>query len=265
MPCISPIMVNNGRSVVSCGQCMPCRIKRQEEWTTRIIHEAKQFKDNCFITLTYAPEHYTGTVIKSDVQLFLKRLRKFVEPKKIRYISSGEYGDETNRAHYHFIIFGLPPTESTRTIIQACWRFGYVDEVLPFAIYRARYMAKYVVKKLTGQFGKEYYERECKEPEFMLMSKNPGIGYASAEQYISQWKKLGFCITSGKKRSIPQYYKNRFLTESERSALKERTPKQLSDVLETVMNAKTLKEKDLTRKQIQKNIVASMRQKKGVL
>jgi hypothetical protein len=42
---------------IPCGQCMECRLKRKADWATRIEKEAKLFPDNCFLTLTYAPEH----------------------------------------------------------------------------------------------------------------------------------------------------------------------------------------------------------------
>ena len=59
------------------------------------MHESSQF-----ITLTYAPENYpkNGSVSPREMQLFLKRLRRLVEPVQLRYYLVGEYGDHTQRA-----------------------------------------------------------------------------------------------------------------------------------------------------------------------
>lgn len=50
---------------IPCGQCSECRMKRKGDWATRIEKEAKLFTDNCFVTLTYSPEHLP--TIFSDV------------------------------------------------------------------------------------------------------------------------------------------------------------------------------------------------------
>ena len=79
---------------VACGQCIGCRLERSRQWAIRCVHEASLHPINCFITLTYSPEHEhrlyvpypdleTGEVIgnqlslrKDDFVLFMKRLRK---------------------------------------------------------------------------------------------------------------------------------------------------------------------------------------------
>jgi len=66
-----------------CGQCIGCRLERSREWAIRMVHEASMHEDNCFITLTYAPEYLPpdGSLVKSDFQKFMKRLRKQVKKK----------------------------------------------------------------------------------------------------------------------------------------------------------------------------------------
>src|SRR4051794_29862641 len=60
-----------------CGQCIGCRLERSRQWAIRCSHEAKLHEENCFITLTYAPEHLPpgGTLVVKDFQDFMKRLR----------------------------------------------------------------------------------------------------------------------------------------------------------------------------------------------
>lgn len=51
-------------------------------------------EENSFLTLTYNDKNLPegGTLNLEDIQLFMKRLRKFLEPKKIRFFQCGEYG-----------------------------------------------------------------------------------------------------------------------------------------------------------------------------
>jgi hypothetical protein len=122
---------------VKCNNCIGCRLDYSREWATRITHEAQLHDDNCFITLTYNDDNIPrdGSLVKKDIQNFIKRLRKSLEMpyclidekcrpvlykrgkkkgqpkmatstfKKIKYYYCGEYGDKNNRPHYHAIIF----------------------------------------------------------------------------------------------------------------------------------------------------------------
>ena len=92
-----------------CGQCIPCRINRKRLWTHRLMLESFSHSDATFVTLTYDPEKYSGESLRpEDVTKFLKRLRRKLEPKKLRYYLVGEYGDKTGRPHYHIALFGFP-------------------------------------------------------------------------------------------------------------------------------------------------------------
>ena len=96
-----------------CGQCIGCRLERSRQWAVRCMYEASLHTCNSFLTLTYDDDHIrwspvTGeqTLYKRDLQLFMKRLRKHLEPLKVRFFACGEYGDNTYRPHYHVILFG---------------------------------------------------------------------------------------------------------------------------------------------------------------
>lgn len=121
---------------IPCGHCIGCRLDYSRDWATRCVLEAKQYKYNVFLTLTYNDENlpYTylcdkidGTVtevpvlVRKDLQDFLKRLRfywdKNYDPSKpntpnfccessqIRVYYCGEYGEIGHRPHYHLILF----------------------------------------------------------------------------------------------------------------------------------------------------------------
>lgn len=165
-----------------CGQCMPCRIARTSEWVTRMLDESEG-KDSCFITLTYGegnlPEN--GTLVKRDLQLFIKRLRKFVEPVKIKYFACGEYGSKNDRPHYHLIVVGWKPDplrcsrpdrkNLSSVDIQDLWPFG-INVVGSVTSDSIQYVVGYVRKKIIGVGQKAEYSDRL--PPFQLQSQ--GIG-----------------------------------------------------------------------------------------
>lgn len=125
-----------------------------------------------FVTLTYNEENLpNGETLKpKDLQDFLKRLRKALDPQRIRYFGCGEYGEISNRPHYHLAIFGVGP-EDAESIDQA-WGRGY-SLTGDLTHDSAQYIAGYVAKKMTSpddpRLGGRY-------PEFARMSLKPGIG-----------------------------------------------------------------------------------------
>lgn len=155
-----------------CGQCMPCRINKQREWVARLQLELLTAPFSCFVTLTYAGEEGPARqwLQKEHAQLWIKRLREFVQPRRIRYFLVGEYGEENQRAHYHAILYGVHLAESA--VIEKSWPFGHV---LVGTAEQASlsYVCGYVTKKMTK---KDHRDLGGRPPEFALMSKKPGIG-----------------------------------------------------------------------------------------
>ena len=178
---------------VPCGQCIGCRLDYSKMWAMRCYHESRLHKHNCFITLTYDDEHVpwssvTGeqTLVKRDLQLFWKSLRKKFPDDKIRYFACGEYGDTTFRPHYHAIIFGIDFADKLlykrsglgfnyyiSPLLAETWKAGN-STCCDVSFDTCAYVARYVVKKLSGELGKEKYEGI--EKEFCVMSRRPGIG-----------------------------------------------------------------------------------------
>ena len=116
--CMSPLNIPHPtykksaiRLEVPCGKCHECQEQRREMWSLRLSEEAKDHLNTAFITLTYNDENMLwcgdyGTLQKKDLQDWLKRLRRQIEPLKIRYYAVGEYGTNTMRPHYHVLLFG---------------------------------------------------------------------------------------------------------------------------------------------------------------
>ena len=81
--------------------------------------ESQVHADNCFVTLTYddehlprphRPGHWMPSLSPYHVTNFIKRLRRHYEIP-IRYFLAGEYGNDSQRPHYHLALFGLSPLQ----------------------------------------------------------------------------------------------------------------------------------------------------------
>lgn len=173
----------SGRGLVhGCGQCLPCRINRRRTWTHRLLLEGLCHEKASFVTLTYEEER--DSLAPEEVQRWLKRLRKVVHPEKIRYFLCGEYGELSERPHYHAALFNYPAcvygssqfrNERCCTpcnVIRDTWGAGHVI-VGTLTRESAQYISGYVTKKMTG---KDDERLRGRQPEFARMSLRPGIG-----------------------------------------------------------------------------------------
>lgn len=159
---------------------MACRIDRARLWRGRILIESRLHDANCFVTLTYDEQHLPkdGSLVPRDYQLFLKRLRRRLAPRVIRFFAVGEYGDKSGRPHYHLCLFGLSMFEDDA--IRACWDKGFVhvDELNAAT---AGYISGYVIKKWTNPNDPQTSELlQGRSAEFARMSLRPGIGAGCA-------------------------------------------------------------------------------------
>jgi len=216
---------------IPCGRCIGCKLERSRQSAVRCMHEAKMHSENCFITLTYSPEYEPQgkTLDKADLQKFIKRLRKFYAPKKIRYYACGEYGEKFDRPHYHICIFGHDFADKklwqdkngyqlfTSATLEKIWPFGY-STIGPLTFETAAYTARYVLKKQNGDNAIKHYEYIDsdtgeifdREPEFNRMSLKPGIGDAFFRRYTSDIYPSDQVITRGFPSKPPRFYDTQF-------------------------------------------------------
>ncbi|QXN75281.1 replication initiator protein [Microvirus mar59] len=96
---------------VPCGKCKECCYSRFKEYESRLLIEASDYPTMFFCTATYDDKHLPSEGLRrSDIPPALKRLRIQVQ----RYVATdldfrcfyvGEYGHDTKRPHYHFLLF----------------------------------------------------------------------------------------------------------------------------------------------------------------
>ena len=224
---------------VPCGRCAGCRLEYSRQWAVRCIHEAQMHEENSFITLTYDPKHLPEdrSVRKEEIQKFMKRLRKEVR-KPIRYFACGEYGEGNNRPHYHALIFGYGFPDKTlwskkngnllfrSKTLEKAWTKGFAS-IGEVTFQSAAYVARYVMKKRTGDEAEKHYQILDKEsgeifqqePEFCLMSRRPGIGKEWIEKFKGDTNK-DFITVNGKKMSLPKYYDSILEKDNELAMMK---------------------------------------------
>lgn len=192
---------------VPCGKCASCKCDYSRDWANRMILELQDHDEAMFLTLTYNEQHLPispqgfPTLVKRDVQLFLKRLRKYLGDTKIRYYVAGEYGTTTHRPHYHAIVYGigintfndivsrgtnkLGHPYFTSPTLEKIWGNGFV--LFSSVTWRTcNYVARYVLKK---QAEKEDCNGVCLPP-FNESSRKPGIGLGRAEELLASGNSL---------------------------------------------------------------------------
>lgn len=190
---------------VPCNKCILCKNRYCRHMTLRAVCETVSTNSNpYFVTLTYNDKYLprlrsvnsladgTPTLWKQDVQRFFKRLRRYFDTN-LRYLICGEYGHNTGRPHYHFIIWNIDPTlrvEEVYKRIKRAWsKRKYRKDAAgnkhvyfePFGFIYSDRLQKlsgisYVMKYVTKSFQKS----EC----FLLSSRRPALG----REYIESIK-----------------------------------------------------------------------------
>lgn len=217
-----------------CGQCIGCRLERSRQWAVRCVHEASLYERNCFITLTFAPEHLpkSGSLDKRDFQLFMKKLRKKYG-SGARYFHCGEYGEKNFRPHYHACLFNFDFSDRelwtvrndvklfTSKELAKLWPFGF-STVGDVTFESAAYVARYITKKITGDLAESHYERANPVtgeffkvvPEYTTMSRRPGIGRAWLDKYTGDVYPHDRVVLRGMELRPPKYYDSIFQVDN---------------------------------------------------
>lgn len=188
-------------------------------------------QDNAFLTLTIDDEHMPpdGGLQKQHLQKFFKRLRK--NHGSFRYYACGEYGDTTQRAHYHVCLFGRTFHDQVHfrrigehnlyisEALNKVWGLGHCT-IGALTFETAAYTARYVTKKLHGQQNRYQYldpetgELKPLQQPFAVMSLRSAIGREwllkyHADIYASNKDAV---VLRGQRLRPPKYYDKIFDT-----------------------------------------------------
>lgn len=195
------------------------------------MHEAQIHDQNIFVTFTYEDDQLPqyGSLVKDHIFKFFKDLRNSIYPKKIRYFQCGEYGDESQRPHFHAIIFGHDFSDKvlwnvrdnirlyTSSTLDDIWQRGMCT-IGDVTFESAAYVARYVTKKINGELAEEHYMRTCPytgeiiwlEPEFATMSRRPGIGSKWYDKYKDDVFPHDEVVMNGIAHKPPRFYDTRY-------------------------------------------------------
>lgn len=211
---------------IPCQHCWACKLNYSAEWATRNMLETLDHETAFFITLTYDDEHLPilenttyiqkfdlgyktvelpetiendgtwieGSLWPDHVKTFINSLRKHFNrlgTNNIRYFYCGEYGETTQRPHYHMLIYGLP-MDITQNYdyhidkqFKEHWKNPIIDQYWPYGMHdianvewsSAAYVSRYCMKKIYEEENSDqWYAEHGKLKEFICMSRKPGIG-----------------------------------------------------------------------------------------
>lgn len=210
--CVHPYIkkIDGNLNLLPCGKCVECLKSYSRDWDFRLKQELK-IRKCWYITLTYNDEYlpeYTelgvrhSAVIKSEVQNFMKRLRKLLHHPEIKYFAVGEYGGKRNRAHYHILLFTNffhNVHQAYVSVLQSWSPRGFVYVKLADSNRHFHYLTKYV-NKLD--------KRHHSSPPFKLMSKSLGLSFLSPnmrEYFLTTFSRKVY-NSNGHLISLPRYY-----------------------------------------------------------
>lgn len=201
---------------IPCGRCSGCKLEHSRQWAVRCMHEKRLHDKSCFVTLTYDDAHLPpgGTLVLEHYQNFMKRLRDRFGPG-IRFFGCGEYGEKSLRPHYHLLLLNTDFADKrpiktgpeynlyASATLSQLWTMGN-HALGDVNFHSAAYVARYCMKKITGDKAKAHYNGRL--PEFITMSRRPGLGTGYFEKYTDELINHDNCIVNGHAAALPRFY-----------------------------------------------------------
>lgn len=293
------------RILVPCGKCYACLVNRQRSWVYRMAAQMEVDKwPAYFFTLTYTDDNIPKTskgeetLVKSDLQAFMKRFRSNVDYHcdkngldhwSCQFYACGEYGTQTQRPHYHVLVFNCPPwiADYLHSLIKKSWKLSDLEPQLimvtdlKLVFYITKYISKINQQKLhlRDEDKIKYYlhnsllsgAREMaeklmtdvyQEKPFALMSRRPAIGKSYYDK-LSQNQKQFFLDSpvvhiAGLSFSLPRYYRQKIFDAYERSEL-------LENSIQNLENQTPYQQRQNVAKNIVKERMAAYKEKRNNL
>ena len=226
---------HSGRNIkIPCRNCLGCDLLHKNEWSIRGMHETQMHTESgrgsVFVTLTISDQNRAANMNLDQTlfQKFMRRLRKYMAPQKLRFMACAEYGGNTQREHFHAIIWGLELPDlihhSTNDRGEALYSSKILDEIwshgftLSGAVTQqsCAYVAGYMHRDSKNQNRPIYETIDVATGEvtgrtkpFARYSNRPGIGKSWFDKYhgdvfpCDSWRDI-----TGRISPVPQYYFN---------------------------------------------------------
>lgn len=208
---------------IDCGNCYQCRKKAYNNWRIRLLEDFKyDLSEKKFVTLSFSPEalnkltHETGleecnAIATLAMRRFLERWRKKYK-KSVKHWFVTELGKESSeRIHMHGIMW----TDKSEKEISKIWGYGNADIGYKCDGSTVTYISKYMMKT------------DIKHPGYKsIVLTSPGIGKAYIERrgrvdnaFRKEKTNLRYREANGTETGLPQYYKRKLFSESQRNFL----------------------------------------------
>lgn len=208
---------------IDCGNCYQCRKKAYNNWRIRLLEEFKEdLSVKQFVTLSFSPEalnklmHESGleecnAIATLAMRRFLERWRKKYK-KSVKHWFVTELGkNSSERLHMHGILW----TDRSAKEVTDIWKYGNVDFGYKCDGSTITYISKYMLKT------------DIKHPGYKsIVLTSPGIGAVYINRtgkYTNAWRKektfLQYKEANGTNTGLPQYYKRKLFSESQRNFL----------------------------------------------
>jgi len=235
---------------------------KAREWAVRCTHEASMWKENVFVTLTYSEGNVPkwrgcDSLCPRDFVLFMKKLRKVKDG--VRFLQAGEYG-RLGRPHHHALLFNCCFDDLVfwckrgrnnlyrSSELEGLWPYGF-SSVGAVSVESAGYVARYTTKKMIGAMDCDWMEKQTvkfdgyeielpqlRVPEYMTMSRRPGIGAGWIRKFFSDvYPSDEVVLGGGKVMKPPRYYDDELAKVDPEllERIKERREEEISDEIKS--------------------------------
>lgn len=212
--------VGDANTELPCGTCIGCKTDRALDWARRAQHEASCWPHNSFLTLTYRDEELPSDgLVPQHLQAFIKRLRQrhyradrglLRVAGQLRYLACGEYGDQTQRPHYHLCLFNCGFADTYRVaadlyespLLNELWPYGNhrLGELTPAS---ANYVAQYTLKKIGATMCDA--DGVVIPSPFLRASTKPAIGAFWLSKFYRDVTH-GYLVYDGTPGRVPRTY-----------------------------------------------------------
>ena len=206
---------------VPCGQCANCLKSKGNAWSLRLQLEynyltPSQKSNSYFVTLTLS-DHYINEDKSLLIRRFLERVRKH-HGVSVRHWIISEYGERTNRFHYHGLFFDIP---FHRTNLLKLWQYGHIV-IKSITPRRITYITQYVNKNLKNS---RFPLEDPRYKQKIWCSKGLGSVVGLDKKVTSHLRIGDACAPfmrnpSGYISAIPRYLRQKFFNHVELQKLK---------------------------------------------